>query len=171
VIELLGTVKLRIQKSARANPMVVYIDKVKQCMSETPVSWLSGDEYNVLPTTLEPDVLTNMFEGANRGGLLTSGDDVVTAVIERPKRKAGVPARFLLRVYAKWDNASSNVYVKIKSEYVDNSACCVLRISDMKKAAKNTDFDYKCFPCLKQDDKARSYTRSFDLILHMVNTP
>jgi len=40
----------------------------------------------------------------------------------------------------------------------------------MKKAAKKTDFEYNCFPCRKQDDKARSYTRSYDLILHMVNT-
>jgi len=40
----------------------------------------------------------------------------------------------------------------------------------MKKAAKNTDFEYKCFPCRKQDNKARSYLRSYDFILHMVNT-
>jgi len=146
VIELLGAVNLSIQKSARANPMVVYIDKVKQCMGETPVSWLSGDEYNVLPTTLERDVLTKMFGGTDKGWISTSGDDVDTTVIERPKR------------------------VKIKSECVDNSACCVLRFSDMKKAAKKTDFDYKCFPCREQDDKARSNTRSYDLILHMVNT-
>jgi len=150
--------------------MVVYIDMVKQCLGQTPVSWLIGDEYNVLPTTLETDVLTNMFEGTNRGGLSTYGDDVVTTVIEKPKRKAGVPARFLSRVYAKWDNAPSNVYVNKKSEYFDNSSCCVPRFSDMKKAAKKTDFDYKCFPCRKQDDTARAYTRSYDLIFHMVNT-
>jgi len=41
----------------------------------------------------------------------------------------------------------------------------------MKKATtKKMDFEYRCFPCLKQDDKARSYTRSYDLVLHMVNT-
>jgi len=40
----------------------------------------------------------------------------------------------------------------------------------MKKTLKKTDFKYRCFPCRKQDDKARSYTRSYDLILHMVNT-
>jgi len=162
VIELLGTVNLRIQKSARANPMVVYIDKVKQCMGETPVSWLSGDNYNVLLTTLEPEVLTNMFGGTDRGGISTSGDDLETTVIERPKKKAGVPARFLSRVYAKWYNAPSNVYVKIKSEYVNNSAFCVCRFSDMKKAAKKTNFNNKYFPCREQNDKARSYTRLYD---------
>jgi len=40
----------------------------------------------------------------------------------------------------------------------------------MKKAVKKTDFEYKCFPCLKQDDKVRCYMRSYDLILHMVKT-
>jgi len=40
----------------------------------------------------------------------------------------------------------------------------------MKKTARKTDFEYRCFPCRKQDDNARSYTRSYNLILHMVNT-
>jgi len=40
----------------------------------------------------------------------------------------------------------------------------------MKKINKKTDFEYGCFICHKQDDKARTYTRSYDLILHMVNT-
>jgi len=40
----------------------------------------------------------------------------------------------------------------------------------MKKMNKKTDFEYRCFLCRKQDDKARTYTRSYDLILHMVNT-
>jgi len=41
----------------------------------------------------------------------------------------------------------------------------------MKKAAtKKMDLEYGCFPCLKQDEKARCYTKSYDLILHMVNT-
>jgi len=40
----------------------------------------------------------------------------------------------------------------------------------MKKTAKKMDFKCKCFLCRMQDDKARSYTRSYDLILHTVNT-
>jgi len=45
------------------------------------------------------------------------------------------------------------------------------RFSDIKRAMKKTDFEYRCYPCqVLQDDKARSYTKSYDLILHMVNT-
>jgi len=41
----------------------------------------------------------------------------------------------------------------------------------MKRTTKKVEtFEYKCFQCLKQDDKARCYTRSYDLILHTVNT-
>jgi len=39
-----------------------------------------------------------------------------------------------------------------------------------KAAAKKPEWEYRCFTCLKQDDKARKYTRSYDLLLHMVNT-
>jgi len=159
-----------MQKSARANPMVVYIDKVKGCMAETPTSWLCVDSYNVIPPMLEPEVLTKMFGNTDRGGILTSADDVDTTLIERPKRNAGVPARFLSRVYAEYCNGPSNVYVNIKTEYVDNDSFCLFRFSNMRKMAKKTYFEYRCFPCPKQDDKVRSYTRSYDLILHMVNT-
>jgi len=40
----------------------------------------------------------------------------------------------------------------------------------MKKAVKKPEWEYRCFPCQEQDDKARKYTRSYDLVLHMVNT-
>jgi len=62
------------------------------------------------------------------------------------------------------------MYNHVKSEHVDDIELCLYRFSDMKKTAKKTEFEYKCYPCRKQDDKARSYTRSYDLILHMVNT-
>jgi len=69
-----------------------------------------------------------------------------------------------------YDEASSNIYNHIKNERVDDIELCLSRFSDMKKTAKKTEFEYKCYPCRKQEDKARSYTRSYDLILHMVNT-
>jgi len=48
---------------------------------------------------------------------------------------------------------------------------CLSRYRVIKRAAtKKMDFDYRCFPCLKQDYKVRFYTRSYDLMLHMVNT-
>jgi len=41
----------------------------------------------------------------------------------------------------------------------------------MKRTTRKIEtFEYKCFQCLKQDDKARCYTRSYDLILHTVIT-
>jgi len=39
IIEILGAANVRIQKSPRSNPMVVHVDKVKQYMGKTPVSW------------------------------------------------------------------------------------------------------------------------------------
>jgi len=147
--------------------MVVYVDKVKQCMGETPVSWLGTQTYIVIPITVESDVLPIMFGGVDRGGVSTSADDVEPNVIVRPMRNAGVPARFLSRIYAAWDDAQSHVCKTIYGECVNNNEFCLFRFSDMKKTAKKTEFEYKCFPCRKQDDKARPYTRSYDFILHL----
>jgi len=172
VTEILGTVNLRIQKSARANMMVVHVDKVKQCMGKTLTSWLGKESDNVLPAAMEPDVLPNMFGGVNRGGVDTFNDDGEINVIVRPKRNAGVPARFLSRIYAVYKDAPLDVYNHMNVECMNNIGdLCLSRFSSMKRTAKKVDtFLYKCFPCLKQDDKARSYTRSYDLILHTVNT-
>jgi len=51
----------------------------------------------------------------------------------------------------------------------DDDNLFLSRFSDMKRAMKKTDFEYRCYPCRRQEDKARLYTRSYDLILHMVN--
>jgi len=168
VIEILGAVNLRIQKSPRVNAMVVHVDKVKQCMGDTPGSWLGTQKYNVISPIVEPDVLPNMFGEVDRGGVSTSADDVELNVIVRPKRNAGVPARFLSRIYAVWDNAPSDVCKRIYNKCVTNNEFCLSRYIDMKKAAKKTDFEYRYFSCRKQDDKARSYTRSYDLILQVI---
>jgi len=140
VTKILGSVNLRIQKSVRANQMVVHVDKVKQCMGETPVSWLGAEHYNVIPVMLETDVLTNMFGGVDRSGVSTSADDVETNVSARPKRNAGVPARFLSRVYVVWDDAPSNVCTVAINECVDNNNLCFLRDSEMKRTAKKQEF-------------------------------
>jgi len=95
ITDVLGPVNLRLQKSVKANKMVVHVDKVKHCTGTTPVSWLGVDNYNVVPVNLEPDVLTNLFGGVDRSGGASSTDDTNTTVIERPRRNAGVPARFL----------------------------------------------------------------------------
>jgi len=75
VIEKLGAVNLRIQKSARANAMVVQVDKVKHCTGETPVSWLGGDDYHVVPPILEPDALPIIFGDVDRNAGDSADDD------------------------------------------------------------------------------------------------
>jgi len=82
----------------KVNLMVVHVDKVKQCMGKTPVSWLGTQTYSVSPTIMEPDVLPIMFGRVDRGGVSTSADIVEPNAIVRPKRNAGVPARFLSRI-------------------------------------------------------------------------
>jgi len=171
VKEILGTVNLRLQKTVRANKMVVHVDKVKHCTGNTPVSWLGADDYNVIPPVLESDVLPRMFGDVDRNGPLASADDTNTTFIVRPKRNAGVPLRFLCRIYALYDDETVNVCAMCPGGGGNNDDFCLSRYHVMKKAAtKKMDFEYRCFPCLKQDDKARSYTRSYDLMLHMVNT-
>jgi len=147
IIEILGAVNLRIQKSPRANPMVVHVDKVKQCMGETHVSWLGTQTYTVIPITVESDVLPIMFGGVDRGGLSTSAVYVEPNVMVKPKRNAGVPARILSRIYAAWDNAPPHVCKPIDVECVNNDEFCLSRFGDIKKTAKKTEFKYKFFPC------------------------
>jgi len=170
ITEILGSVNLRLQKSAKANKMVVHVHKVKHCTGTTTASWLGTDSYNIVQAALEPDVLTNMFGGVDRTGLLSSADDMNTTVIWRPKRNGGVPARFLCRIYASYDDESLKLCNTMRGDCDNNSKLCLYRYGDMKKTARKTDFKYRCFPCRKQDDRAWSYTRSCDLILHMVNT-
>jgi len=166
----LGSLNLRLQKSAKANKVVVHVDKVKQCTGTTPASWLGTDNYNIVPATLHPDLLTNLFGGVDRTGLLSSTDDMNTTVLVRPKKNAGVPARFQCRIYASYDDESLNICNTVRGYSDNNSKLCLSRYSVMKSSTKKTDFEYRCFPCLKQDDKARSYTQSYDLVLHIVNT-
>jgi len=172
VMEILGTVNLKIQKSARANMMVVHVDKVKQCLGETPTSWLETECYNVLPAAMELDALPNMFGVVDRSGVATFDDDGEINVVLRLKRNAGVPARFLSRIYAVYKDAPSDVCNHITVECVNNiGGLCLSRFSNMKRTARKVEtFEYKCFPCLEQNYKARSYTTSYDLILHTVNT-
>jgi len=141
-----------------------------QCMGKTPASWLGTPTYNVIPNIVGSDVLPIIFGDVDRSGVSTSTDDVEPNVIVRPKQNAGVPARFLSRIYTVYDNAPPCIYNCIYDECVDNNELCLFSYTDIKKTAKKPKFEFRCFPCLKQDDKPRSYTRSYDLTLHMVNT-
>jgi len=62
IVEVLGAVNLRIQKSARASAMIVHVDNVKKCMGDTPVSWMGTCEIDTTLAALEDDgVLVPLF--------------------------------------------------------------------------------------------------------------
>jgi len=143
VTEILGTGNLRLQKSDKANKMFVHVDKVKHCTGTTPVSWLGTDSYNVIPPVLESDVLPYMFGDVDRTGPLASADDTNPTVILRPKGNAGMPARFLCRIYALYDNESLRVCTIGQRSDSNNNDFCLSRYSVMKKATtKKMDFEY-----------------------------
>jgi len=117
VVEVLGAVNVRIQKSAKAAAMVVHVDKVKRCMGDTPLFWLGtgeadttlgilGKEQVLVPLFVEdPYLRTADIVNDNDGGY-------VLPVLVRPKRNALIPARYLNRVYAvsvdndRWDDVA-----------------------------------------------------------------
>jgi len=141
VIQKLGVVNIRIQRSPRANPMVVHVDKIKHCMGTTPASWLGIDDYRVIPAALEPDALPFLFEGVDRS---------VTRRC-RPKHRYEAEAQyrytgaiFITNIYAVPNNISlSRVTGELHNDCVNNSVMCLCLISDMKKTG------YVCFPCWK----------------------
>jgi len=124
ITEILGAVNLRLQKSAKANKMVIHVDKVKHCTRTTPASLLGTDDYNIVPAAFELDVLTNMFGGVDRTGVLSSAYDTNTTVIGRPKRNGGVPAQFLCRIYTSFDYDPLR-YVTLCEENVTIIVNCV----------------------------------------------
>jgi len=130
VIEKLGSVNLRIQRSPRANPMVVHVNKIKHCMGTTPASWLDIDNHQVLPPALEPDALTLMFGGVDR----SSPDDIDPNVIARPKRNAAIPARFLCQIYPiPYNVSTTHVIDNQRCDCINNNVMCLGFTSEMKK--------------------------------------
>ena len=45
-----------IQRSARAKPLVVHVDKLKKCIGDTPISWLRISSTDDDPTTTTPTI-------------------------------------------------------------------------------------------------------------------
>jgi len=149
VIEKLELVNLRIQRSQRANPMVVHVDKIKHCMGTTPASWLDIDHYQVLPPALEPDALPIMFGGVNR----SSPDVVDSDTVARPMRNAAKPAQFLCRLYAvPNDVIFSHVTGGHQPDSINNDVMCLCFKSKMNKTG------FLCFPCWKKDGRDRPYS-------------
>jgi RNase H-like domain found in reverse transcriptase/Reverse transcriptase (RNA-dependent DNA polymerase)/Integrase core domain/Integrase zinc binding domain/Zinc knuckle len=93
----LNELNFAVQKSARSQPFVVHTDKLKPCLSTTPVSWLQ----NGLPTDdvagqpadvriAEPKI------NRKRKPLNDSDEDENSEeeIIDRPRRQAKRPARY-----------------------------------------------------------------------------
>jgi len=105
VVEVLGAVNVRIQKSAKAAAMIVHVDKVKRCMGDTPLSWLgTGEVDTTLGGLKDEQALVPLFveDPYDRPATVVEDDDGGGAMpmLARPKRNAPVPARYLSRVYA-----------------------------------------------------------------------
>jgi len=104
IVELLGMVNVRIQKSAKASAMVVHVDKIKMCKGEVPNSWI-GEPEERLSDRVEPGAFINLFndyEGVRDAEIV---NDIENDLEEeekraRPKRNAQMPARYIQRIYA-----------------------------------------------------------------------
>jgi len=170
-VVFVGGGNLRIQKSARANAMVVHVDKIKHCTGDTPVSWLGNDNYNVIRPNLENDVLPIMFGNVDRNVSHSSDEELQRDVGVRPRRNAAIPARYLKRVYAVpitiLTDEIANTHIKPECK-PDLLLCVVSAMA--KNTQRTTRLLFKCQPCDEINGRDRTYTRSYDLIAHLVNT-
>jgi len=171
VIEILGTVNLRIPKSARSNAMVVHVDKVKHCTGDTPVSWLGNDDYNVVLPNLETDALPIMFGDVDRNASHSSDDEMQRDVGARPRRNAAIPARYLNRIYVVPINVLTikTVCARVNTDCKPDLCLC-FDSAMTKDFQRTTRLLFKCQPCDEIEDRDRTYTRSYDLVAHLVNT-
>jgi len=171
VIEMIGAVNLRIQKSALANAMVVHVDKVKHCTGDNPVSWLGNDNYNVLPPNLENDALPIMFGNVDRNASHSSHDELRRDAGVRPRRNAVIPARYLNRVNAVPITILTDEIVKthVNPDCKPELLLCIDSVMT-KNTQRMSRLLFKCQPCDEINGRDRTYTRSYDLIAHLVNT-
>jgi len=105
IVEIIGAVNLRIQKSAKAAAMIVHVDKVKRCMGDTLVSWLgTGERDNTLGVLEDDQELVPLFVEdpyVRTADIINDNDDGgVLPLLVRPKRNAPIPARYLSQIYA-----------------------------------------------------------------------
>jgi len=131
VIENLGAVNLKIQKSARANAMVVHVDNIKHCAGVTPASWLGG------------------VSSDNKNG---------RGIGTRPKRNVAIPARYLSRIYAVLLCISEvNTCERLNFDNNPDLSLCV--ISEVKTTTQRpSKLLFKCQTCDEEEDCDRAYT-------------
>ena len=87
VVEKLGPVNYIIQRSSKADPIIVHVDKLKSCESETPLSWLLSQHLTVPDNTYNEDV---NVEATPTPTVVHNDSDDVTEV-KRPKREVRQP--------------------------------------------------------------------------------
>jgi len=97
IVEILGLVNVRIQKSAKASAMVVHVDKIKMCKEETPKSWI-GESEERLVDRIEWGAFIDLFDECSSFRDADIINDIENDIREeerrdRPKRNAPMPAR------------------------------------------------------------------------------
>jgi len=134
------------------------------------VLWLGGDDYHVIPPILEADALPIMFGDVYRNAGDSADDDTRRRMSARPQKKTGLPARYLNRTYAEPMNVISdeNNRTHVNRDNNHNLLLCVF--STMAKTTQRpVRLLFKCQRCDEEEEKDRAYTRSYDLVAHLVN--
>jgi len=104
IVEILGMVNVRIQKTAKASAMVVHVDKIKICRGETPASWMGEIEERLIDR-IERGAFISLFDETIGDRDAEIINDIENNMEEenkrmRPRRKAPMPARYIQRIYA-----------------------------------------------------------------------
>jgi len=150
--------------------MVVHVDKVKHCTVDTPVSWLGGDDYHVIPPILEADALPIMFGDVDRNAGDSADDNTRRRMSTRPQRKTAVLARYLNRIYVVSMNVLSDEIACTHINRDDNHNLLLCVDSTMMKTTQQlVRLLFKCQRCDEEEEHDRAYTRSYDLVAHLVN--
>ena len=94
VIDKVGPVNFIIQRSARADPMVVHIDKLKHYEGETPKSWLLPLELTLTQTSL-PDPMIEIYQKDMLASEQLDKIDLETYLFHYPAKKLTLLDRFV----------------------------------------------------------------------------
>jgi transposase InsO family protein len=101
VMDQVGPVNYRIQKTKRSTPFVVHVDKLKLCNGPTPASWLSIiEESQVGLDQTEESVTDKPRETSIPDSELQSMDGDAVSTTVRPQHHRKLPARYVQRINA-----------------------------------------------------------------------
>jgi len=102
IVEIVGLVNVRIQKSAKASAIVVHVHKIKICKGENPKSWI-GESEERLVDRIERGAFIDLFDESSNVRDADIINDIENNIREeerraRPKRNAPMPARYIQRI-------------------------------------------------------------------------